>query len=81
MTMAEKSKRKGRYPEMVELKRFLHKKNITYRELSEMIGISLDAANNKLNGYTDFNKHEMIIIYKALELTPIQFIKVFGIEG
>ena len=74
------TKKTQKYPEMVELKRFLHKKNITYRKLSEIIGISLDAANNKLNGYTDFNRHEMITIYKAFGLTPVQFIKVFGIE-
>ena len=81
MTVVEKSKRKGRYPEMVELKRLLHKKNISYRKLSEMTGISLDATNNKMNGYQDFKKSEMIAISKSLGLTPIQFIKVFGIEG
>ena len=42
-----------KYTELKRLKKFLKRKNITYNKLSKILDISLDAVNNKLNGYTE----------------------------
>jgi len=47
-----------KFEEMKELKGLIRKKNITYRQLAQMMNISLDAVNNKLNGYTALNLSE-----------------------
>jgi len=44
--------KKKKFQEMTELKLLIKKRNYSYRKLAECMNISLDAVNNKLNGYT-----------------------------
>ena len=52
--------KKQKAPELKELKKLLHRKNISYKRLSKRLNISVDAVNNKLNGYTLFNSIEIL---------------------
>ena len=44
-----------KFQEMKAIKLLIKKRNISYRQLAEKMNISLDAVNNKLNGYTALN--------------------------
>ena len=50
--------REKKYEEMTNLKKLIKRKNISYRKLAEDMQMSLNAINNKLNGYTVFNIYE-----------------------
>lgn len=50
--------RERKYEEMTNLKKLIKRKNISYRKLAEDMHMSLNAINNKLNGYTVFNIYE-----------------------
>ena len=58
-----------KYAELKELKNFLKRKNCSYKNLSNELGISIDAINNKLNGYTLLNINEMGIIISVFEMS------------
>ena len=66
---------------MRELKKFLKKKNISYKKLSDELGISIDAINNKLNGYTLLNINEMKHMVKLFNMEPVDINKYFIIGG
>ena len=50
--------KKKKFEEMTELKRLIKKKNYSYRVMAKEMNISLDAFNNKINGYTAINLSE-----------------------
>ena len=58
-----------KYSEMKELKNLIRRKNMSYRRLAGAIGISTDAINNKLNGYTAFNLYEAEKIINILDIS------------
>ena len=58
-----------RFPELKELKQLMKRKNLSYRKFSEIIGISADALNNKLNGYYSFRSDEVEKIVKVLKIS------------
>ena len=70
----------AKYPKLTELKKFMYRRNVSYRKAADEIHISLDAINNKMNGYTDFSKSEMIALAKLLKMTETEFIKAFMID-
>ena len=47
-----------KFEEMTELKRLIRRKNYSYRIMAQRMNISLDAFNNKINGYTAINLNE-----------------------
>ena len=72
--------KKRKYAELRELKKFLKKKNFSYKRLSDELGISIDAINNKLNGYTLLNINEMKSMVTLFNMQPTD-IKRFFIVG
>ena len=65
--------KKQKAPELKELKKLLHRKNISYKRLSKRLNISVDAVNNKLNGYTLFNSIEILKISQFLNIEKRQY--------
>lgn len=63
--------------ERKEFKKFLHKKNVSYRECAEMINISLDALHNKVNGYTEFRPTEIKALADIFKFSPEEIYKFF----
>ncbi|MBR5467727.1 MAG: helix-turn-helix transcriptional regulator [Firmicutes bacterium] len=59
-----------KFEEMTELKRLIKKKNYSYRVMAKEMNISLDAFNNKINGYTAINLRE-----------AEKLIEILGISG
>ena len=59
-----------KFEEMTELKRLIKKKNYSYRLMAKKMDISLDAFNNKINGYTALNLNE-----------AEKMIEILGING
>ncbi|WP_321024973.1 helix-turn-helix domain-containing protein [Eisenbergiella porci] len=59
-----------RYPVLCELKGLIRSKGKTYRSLSKETGISVDALNNKLNGYSPIDSDDVEILVNALEIDP-----------
>lgn len=62
---------------MKSLKKFLKRKNISYRELAGILGISLDAVNNKLNGYTPMTVSEMNTVVDEFDMKMSETAKFF----
>ena len=58
-----------KYDELKELKNYLKRKNCSYKNLSNVLGISIDAINNKLNGYTLLNISEMNQIVSNFDMS------------
>ena len=69
--------KKQKAPELKELKKLLHRKNISYKRLSKRLNISVDAVNNKLNGYTLFNSIEILKISQFLNIEKGNIFKSF----
>ncbi len=69
--------KKQKAPELKELKKLLRRKNISYKRLSKRLNISVDAVNNKLNGYTLFNSIEIFKISKFLNIEEGIIFKYF----
>ncbi len=69
--------KKQKAPEIKELKKLLHRKNISYKRLSKRLNISVDAVNNKLNGYTLFNSIEILKISQFLNIEKGNIFKYF----
>ncbi|MBQ9531137.1 MAG: helix-turn-helix transcriptional regulator [Eubacterium sp.] len=53
-----------------KLKRKIKEKNMSYSLLSEEIGISLSALNNKLNGRSTFDIIEASKLLSILDISP-----------
>ena len=66
-----------RYFELVKLKGLMGEKKISYRKLSKETKISVDALNNKINGYSLLNAEEIYKIVDVLEISPDNIITYF----
>ena len=73
--------KKRKYAELRELKKFLKKKKYSYKKLSDELGISIDAINNKLNGYTLLNINEMKRMVTLFNMQPVDINKFFIAGG
>ena len=60
-----------------ELKKLLKKRNYSYRKFAEEIHMSVDALNNKLNGYTLFNTWEVDKLVVKLQIEPDEINRYF----
>lgn len=69
--------KKRNYEVLNALKGKIKEENENYRSLSEKTGISLNALNNKLNGYSVFNMQEVSVIVEKLNIEPNDIIKYF----
>lgn len=58
----------GKFGEYKRLKTALFGQKVTYKEAAEMIGISVSAFNNKINGRVDFKLDEMLKLCDFLDL-------------
>lgn len=65
------------YEVLSNLKGKIREKNENYRSLSKKTGISVNALNNKLNGYSVFDTREVFVIVKCLDIHPNEIIKYF----
>lgn len=72
-----KERKKHKYGEMKNLKKFFKRKNISYRELADILGIGLDTVNNKLNGYTPMTVPEMNTIIYELDMKTSEVFECF----
>ncbi len=72
-----KERKQHKYGEMKNLKKFLKRKNISYRELADILGISLDAVNNKLNGYTAMTVSEMNTVVDEFDMKMSEVFECF----
>ena len=72
-----KERKKHKYGEMKNLKKFFKRKNISYRELADILGIGLDTVNNKLNGYTPMTVSEMNTIIYELDMKTSEVFECF----
>lgn len=66
-----------KYDEFTALKKLIKRKNYSYRKLALESGISLNAINNKLNGYTALNIDEAKKISMILKICPSDFNRFF----
>lgn len=72
--MAKKIKR---YEELKALKGKMRSEGFTYRKLSEETGISVDAINNKLNGYSVMDADDVELMAKALNIPANEILLYF----
>lgn len=73
----KKGKKRRRYAEKKRLKRFFQRRCMSYSRLSELLNISVDALNNKLNGYTSFTSNDVAKIVIYFDLTADEVIEFF----
>jgi transcriptional regulator with XRE-family HTH domain len=66
-----------KYSEFSNLKMLMKRRKCSYKKLSDEIGISIDAINNKLNGYTALNIDEAKRISCILKIHPSEFNRYF----
>ncbi|WP_201800589.1 helix-turn-helix domain-containing protein [Defluviitalea raffinosedens] len=66
-----------KHPELVALKGKIREQKQSYRTLGKEIGMSVDALNNKINGYSIFNLDEVNKIVEALHIDPSEILKIF----
>ena len=59
------------------LKGKLYEKQKTYRDMAEVLKISVTAVNNKMNGKTEFDCAEACIIKNWLPLSDKESIDIF----
>ncbi len=69
--------KRNKYAELSALKGKMRENKITYRELSKDVGISLNALNSKLNGYTPFNLDEAAKIVDRLDIDSEDIVRYF----
>jgi len=69
--------KKRKYPELTALKGKLREEKKTYRELSKEVNISLNALNDKLNGYSVLNIDEVNQIVEALGIEKEEMLRYF----
>lgn len=72
-----KMAKKRKYPVLDELKGKIRAERKTYRSLSLETGISLNAINDKLNGYSAFDSDEMEAFMEALNISVEEIVKFF----
>ncbi len=66
-----------RYPELNALKGKMREEKKTYRSLSAETGLSVDAINNKLNGYSPIDGDDVELFVDALGIEPKQILLYF----
>lgn len=71
---------KRKYEVLNSLKGKIREENENYRSLSKKTGISVNALNNKLNGYSVFDMREVSIIVEMLNINPNEIIKYFFLK-
>lgn len=69
--------KKRNYEVLNALKGRIREENKNYRSLSKETGISVNALNNKLNGYSVFDMREVSIMVEKLNIQPNEIIKYF----
>lgn len=69
--------KKRNYEILNALKGKIREENMNYRSLSKETGISVNALNNKLNGYSVFDMREVSIMVEKLNIKPTEIIKYF----
>lgn len=69
--------KKRNYEILNALKGKIREENKNYRSLSKETGISVNALNNKLNGYSVFDMREVSIMVEKLNIQPNDIIKYF----
>ena len=69
--------KKRKYEVLNALKGRIREENKNYRSLSKETGISVNALNNKLNGYSVFDMKEVSIVIDKLNIQPNEIIKYF----
>lgn len=72
-----KGKKHRHYAEKKRFKRFFQRRCMSYTKLSELLNISVDALNNKLNGYTSFTTNDVAKIVIYFDLTSDEVIDFF----
>ncbi len=63
--------------ELSALKGLMREHKVTYRVLAKDIGMSLNALNSKLNGYSSFNLEEAEKIINYLKIKDEEIVKYF----
>lgn len=66
-----------RYPELTALKGLMREKAFTYRGLAREIEVSVNALNNKINGYSSLNTEEIIKLIDILAINPEEINRYF----
>lgn len=69
--------KKRNYEILNALKGKIREENKNYRSLSKETGISVNALNNKLNGYSVFDMREVSVMVEKLNIKPNEIIKYF----
>lgn len=69
--------KKKNYEVLNALKGKIREENEHYRSLSLKTGISVNALNNKLNGYSVFDTQEVSILIEILNIDPKDILKYF----
>lgn len=70
-------KKRRVYVELSALKGRIRELKSSYRRLSGETGISIDALNNKINGYSIFNAEEMDKVSDVLDIPIHEVTKYF----
>lgn len=63
--------------EMTKLKGKLTEKKKTYEDCAMVLGISVTAFNNKINGDSSFNLPEIVKLCEYLELEDSEKVRIF----
>ena len=66
-----------KYTDKIALKKLAKRKRITYRKIAEITGLSLNAINSKMNGYTDITVTEAKLFMRALSIKTEEMAKYF----
>lgn len=66
-----------KYTDKIALKKLAKRKRITYRKIAEITGLSLNAINSKMNGYTDITVTEAKLFMSALSIKTEEMAKYF----
>lgn len=69
--------KKKNYEVLNALKGKIKEEQKNYRSLSKETGISVNALNNKLNGYSVFDMKEVSIVVEKLNIQPNEIIRYF----
>ncbi|OPX43061.1 hypothetical protein CLHUN_30010 [Ruminiclostridium hungatei] len=65
------------HDELLALKGRIREKKTSYRGLSEATGISVNALNNKINGYTAMDTDEVQKLAAVLDIDANDIVKYF----
>jgi len=66
-----------KYEELVELKCLFMLKKLNYRNISSGISLSLNAFNDKINGYSIFTTDEVARLVEYAKIDPNDIVRYF----